>query len=73
MLDDADRKRIIDAIALLEQVLRDSDTTIKSAAMLRAIETAGQKGTSGERTVTTEGGGGGGDYGRENIKYQRQL
>lgn len=70
MLDDTDRKKIIDAIALLEQVLRATDTSIKSAAMLRAIETAGQKPPEGAPT----GEGGGADYGVENTqRWHRKL
>lgn len=71
MLDDSDRKKIIDAIALLEQVLRATDNTIKSAAMLRAIEAAGHQEPGPAATGgTTEGGG---DFGLEDTRrWQRK-
>ena len=74
MIDEANRRRIIDAIALLEQVLRESDTTIRSAAVLRALERAGQDKPPASGDGGTRGsGGGGGDYGREDIRWHRQL
>jgi hypothetical protein len=68
-MTDENRKRIIDAIALLEQVLRDTDQSIKSAAVLRALETAGRA----EPPGVIQGGPGGGsaDYGRERIEFGR--
>lgn len=72
MLSADDRKRIIDAIALLEAVLRSTDDSVKSAALLRAIERAGQAAVTG--AGGSGAGAGGADYGRENTgRWHRQL
>lgn len=74
MLSEDNRKRIIDAIALLEAVLRESDTKIQSAAVLRALEGAGKGPGGAAAGAPGAAGGGGGDFGREDTgRWHRKL